>query len=133
MRILLTISLMALLAPAYGGGTESPHRPGPHGLEGWTIDYPTPKGGPMPRTLVIARNGHVLHRITAPALLFIWMFQDDGAHVAYSTGPQHFVEACILVDTASGKELADYDCFHDPVASTAPSWVKLLKQRELEH
>ena len=87
----------------------------------------------MPRTLVIARNGRVLHRIEGRPLIFSWMFQDDGAHLAYSTGPLHSEELCVFVDNASGKELAAYDCFSEPLAPTAPTWVKLLKQRGLGH
>ena len=133
MRILLTLSLVALLAQTSATGTESPHRSGPHGLEGWTINYPIPNYDTMPRTLVIARNGRVLHRIDGRPLIFTWMFQENGAHVAYSTGPLHSVETCILVDTKSGKEVDDYNCFPEPLASTAPTWVKLLKQREFGH
>ena len=133
MQILLTVSLAALLFQATTAGTESPHRRGPHGLQGWTINYPIPNYDSMPRTLVIAHGGHILHRVEGRPLIFTWMFQDDGARVAYSTGPLHFEELCVLIDTATGKELANYDCFHDPAGAAAPAWVKLLEQRELGH
>ena len=131
MRILVAISLVALFSQTSGDGTESLHRRGPRGLEGWTISDPIPNEHAMPRTLVIARDGDLLDRIDGRPLIFTWMFQDDGAHVAYSTGPLRSEELCFLIDTATGKEVAHYDCFHDPVAPTAPPWVKLLKQREL--
>ena len=85
----------------------------------------------MPRTLVIARDGHVLHRIDGRPLIFTWMFQDDGAHIAYSTGPLHSEELCVLMDTSTGKELGNYDCFLDPAGPAAPLWVKLLMKRQL--
>ena len=133
MRVLLTLSFIPLLAQTPTGGTESPHRSGPRRLEGWTINYPIPNYDSMPRTLAIARGGHVLHHIEGRPLIFTWMFQDDGAHVAYSTGPLHSEELCVLIDTETGKELADYNCFPEPLPATAPSWASLLKQRELGH
>lgn len=107
----------------------SPHHRGPGNLEGWTLKWTVPEvdEGPLPRTLVIARSGKVLRKIEGDGFVWAWMFQNRGTQVAIETGPMHFSLACRLYDVASGRELADFDCFHDPTPATAPPWVKRLK------
>jgi hypothetical protein len=130
MPTLLTLSLAALLAQVPPGCRESPHITGPDGLAGWTINCPIPNYDSIAATLVITRDTRELYRIDGRPLIFTWMFQDRGAHIAYSTGPLHFEELCVLADTTTGKQLASYDCFHEPIAATAPAWVKQLMQLE---
>ena len=38
-----------------------------------------------------------------------------------------FLATCRLVEIATGKEIARYDCFHNPLPADAPTWVKLLE------
>jgi hypothetical protein len=108
--------------------TPSEHRPGPHGLEGWTLDGPIPDhpGEKFPRTLVIARNGRVIRRFPGEGFIWRWKFLADGRQVAYESGPMHFVLACVLADIETGKELSRYDCFPE-LPSDAPDWVKTLE------
>jgi len=79
--------------------TESEHRRGPHGLEGWTLDAPVPDSGygdeRFAFTLVLARDGHVLNRIGGDPFIWKWLFWADGRQVAYETGPFHFGMTCI--------------------------------------
>jgi hypothetical protein len=113
--------------------TESEHRRGPHGLEGWTLDAPVPDSGygdeRFAFTLVLARDGHVLHRIGGDPFIWKWLFWADGRQVAYETGPFHFGMTCILVDVRSGRKMSSYDCYHElPV--NAPEWAKALESAE---
>jgi hypothetical protein len=109
--------------------TPSEHRPGPNGLEGWTLEGPIPDhpGEKFPFTLVIARNGRVIRRFSGEFFVWKWMFLDDGKRVAYEAGPLHFSLACILADIQTGKQLGTYDCFPNPLPADAPEWVKTLE------
>ena len=111
--------------------TPSPHRSGPNGLEGWTLDSSIPDhpGDTFPFTLVIARNGLVIRRIDGDPFVWRWIFWRDGRQVAYESGPLHWGMRCTLVSVATGKELASYDCFHG-VPENAPGWLKTLETSE---
>lgn len=106
--------------------SESAHRAGPNGLEGWTVIYPSPDGRGYPTTLVIAQRGHVVRRIQGDPLVWKWMFWENGNQVAYQTGSLHFNMACVLVDIASGRQLANLDCYRE-LAEDAPAWEKALQ------
>jgi len=74
------------------GLTQSEHRPGPHGLEGWTLYGPLPDGpedDKFPYILVIARDGREIRRFEGTAFVWKWMFVDDGRGVAFESGPLH--------------------------------------------
>lgn len=105
---------------------ESVHRAGPNGLEGWTESYPFEHGQRYPTTLVISQRKHVIRRINGDPFVWRWMFWDDGKQVAYQTGSLHFNMRCTLVDIASGRELANDDCYGD-LAQDAPTWEKALQ------
>jgi len=108
--------------PVTGKPTESVHRKGPDGLEGWTLGYAVPGlTGTYSEALVIARNGHILRKIDGHPFIWRWTFI-DGARIAYETGPLHFSDECFLIDLTTGKSIANYDCYHwQP--SKPPSWV----------
>ena len=106
--------------------SESSHRAGPNGLEGWTVIYPSPDGRGYPTTLVIAQWGHVIRRIQGDPLVWKWMFLESGNQVAYQTGSLHFNMGCVLVDIASGRQLANLDCYRE-LAEDAPAWKKALQ------
>lgn len=108
--------------------TESAHRRGPHGLEGWTLSFTiyTNSSDRYPMSLMLARRGHVFRRISGSPFLWSWIFWDGGRQVAYEAGPLHFGMTCILKDVATGRELASYDCYH-PLPDPAPDWVKALE------
>jgi hypothetical protein len=105
------MAAMAIGAPhrscAEDKPTESKHRKGPHGLEGWTLSAPIEGiyGGhePLPFSLVIARNGRILHRFRSGPFVRNWIFWNDGKQVAYEAGPLHFSLSCVLADVATGR------------------------------
>jgi hypothetical protein len=108
--------------------TESEHRRGPKGLEGWTLnstipDHPNEK---YPFTLVIARHGRIVQRIDGDPFVWKWIFWDGARKVAYETGSLHFNLQCNLADIATGRRLASYDCFHG-VPDNAPDWLQTLE------
>ena len=107
--------------------TESPHRKGPHGLEGWTLLVPIENQGDVPMTLVIAQNHRVVRKFAGDLTLGEWIFLSGGRQVAYESGPLHFSLTCILADIRTGKEEARFDCFQDPLPQNAPAWVKQLE------
>src|ERR1700743_2455410 len=90
---------------------ESAHRQGPHGLEGWTLksSIPDRPGETYSFTLVLARRGQIVQRISGDPLVWRWMFWAAGRQVAYESGPLHFDLACVLADISTGHELARYD------------------------
>lgn len=126
--LLLAVTIPLFAQPA-GKPTESKHVSGPHGLEGWTLDSPVPESNygdePFSFTLVIARNGKVLHRIKGAPIIWKWMFRADGAQVAYETGPFHFSMMCVLTEVKTGRTLQTFDCYHG-LPENAPGWVTAL-------
>jgi hypothetical protein len=108
--------------------TESRHRHGPNGLEGWTLNYTIPDrpGQQYPEILVLARRGRIIRRIPGSPFVWNWIFRAGGRQIAYETGPLHFGMLCTLANTATGRELASYDCFHE-LPANAPEWEKALQ------
>ena len=127
--VVMLLSALPLAAQKADRDSASLHRQGPHALEGWTLDASIPGHGTerYPHTLIIARHGKMLHRFDGPAFfIWNWMFQDDGKQVAYESGPMHFSMTCVLVNVATGRQLADYDCF-GKLPPDAPAWVVALE------
>lgn len=127
--------ILAAINPQYasirasGQAAESAHRRGANGFEGWTISYPVVGGSSnekYPMMLVIARDGHVLHRISGEPFVWKWIFWAGGREVAYEAAPLHFSLECILANSATGRRLASYDCFHG-IPEKAPSWLSALE------
>ena len=131
--MLVAFALAALVAAQGSQSADKPtpsaHRPGPDGLEGWTLDSPVPGSGygdeRFAFTLVIARNGHIIRRISGEPIIWRWMFWANGREVAYETGPFHFSETCLLVRLSDGRKLDSYDCYHY-LPPAKPDWVKAL-------
>lgn len=114
---------------APGKPVQSAHRPGPNGLEGWTDNYPVvgrSKDERYPMVLVIARDARVLQRIEGEPFVWKWIFWSGGREVAFEAGPFHSGLDCVLADSATGRRLATYDCFHG-FPRNAPGWVKALE------
>jgi hypothetical protein len=113
--------------------TESEHRRGQHGLEGWTLNSPVPDSGygdeQFAFTLVVARDGRVLRRIAGEPFVWRWMFWADGWQVAYEAGPFHFSMTCVLTDVRTGRKISSFDCYHE-LPANAPNWVKALEAAE---
>ena len=113
--------------------TESEHTKGPHGLEGWTLNWPVPGSNYGDQrfafTLVLARNGHLIHRVQGDPIVWNWMFWSDGRQVAYETGPFHFSMSCVLIDTKSGRRVDTIDCWQE-LHVDAPDWAKALEKQQ---
>jgi len=135
--MLLALALAAVVAAQASQPADKPaqsaHRPGPNGLEGWTLDSPVPGSGYGDEcfafTLVIARHGHIIRRISGDPIIWRWIFWADGRQVAYETGPFHFSETCFLIRLSDGRKLDSYDCYHD-LPPAKPDWVKALDATE---
>jgi hypothetical protein len=125
----LTPQVQPQAAQTAGQPTESEHRHGPNGLEGWTLNYPFPDRPEdrYPRTLVISQHGRILHRFAGRHYIWSWIFWENGRQVAYEDGPPHFVMHCVLVDLKTARELANVDCF-DGQPGNAPRWLKTLQE-----
>jgi hypothetical protein len=121
----------ALVPQAADKPTQSAHRKGPKGLEGWTLDWPNPDqaGVRIPFTLLIARNGRVIRRIEGDPTIWKWTFWADGRQVAIMAGPLHFSATCYLEDLSTGEKFASYDCYHDE-PPPQPDWVKALESAD---
>jgi hypothetical protein len=136
-RRLLALALLALVAAQASQPADKPtasaHRPGPDGLEGWTLESSVPGSGygdeRFAFTLVIARHGHIVRRISGEPIIWKWIFWADGGQVAYETGPFHFSETCFLVRLSDGRKLDSYDCYHD-LPPAKPAWVRALDASE---
>ncbi len=128
MRLLLPLALLFSVSIA-SEPVKSKHHAGPHNLEGWTLSWPVPDPGwdPQPRSLVIARHGRIVRKIEGDPFVWTWMFQANGTRVAFESGPMHSWLNCWLLDLATGKKIAHYDCFGD-VPDDAPQWVQLLEE-----
>jgi hypothetical protein len=128
--IAVAVAVLPQTVPSNDKPTDSKHRKGPHGLEGWTESEPVAEvyGGnePLPFKLVIARNGKVVWRIDGDPFLWRWMFWADGQQMVYESGPLHFSMACVLFDLTKGREVERVDCFHD-LPANAPAWAKALE------
>jgi hypothetical protein len=109
--------------------TESEHRKGPHGLEGWTLSRSLEgrsTGDVYPYALIIARDGKIVRRIEGSPFLWKWQFWAEGKQIVYETGPLHFGLLCNLADLATGEERATVDCYHE-LAGAAPAWATALE------
>lgn len=122
-------AVLLAAGPGMAAQTESPHRQGPHGLEGWTLLVPIDNQGDLPMTLVIARDKKILHKFPGDGFVWKWIFLDDGRQVAYESGALHFSMACVLADLRTGKEQARFDCFPNPLPQNAPAWVRRLEEQ----
>lgn len=140
-RTLITLLLFAstILASAQtprfakpdSAPTKADYIKGPHGLEGWTLNWPLKDSNDTeayPLVLVIAKDGRTLQRIDGGPFIWKWMFWSDGRQVAYEAGPFHFSMACVLADTESGRQLAAFDCEYVDLPKDAPDWLKALVQ-----
>lgn len=114
--------------PTTGPPVESEHVRGPDGLDGWTLDFLIPDlpGERYPLTLVVARNGGVIRRISGDPFVWNWKFCPDAKEIAYETGPRHFGLQCNLEDISTGRIAWSQDCFHG-LPENAPACVKDLE------
>ena len=132
MHIALILAMLIDGFPTIGKPISSEHRAGPDGVSGWTVNYvvrDVSNQGPLPMRLVIARNRRVIRKIQGLPFVWRWMFLDSGRQVAFEAGPLHFARECVLLDVASGRGIAKFNCNPQPLAADAPQWVKTLEAR----
>jgi hypothetical protein len=135
--MLLALALASVLVPQTSWpadkAAQSAHMFGPNGLEGWTLDSPVPGSGygdeRFAFTLVVARHGRIIRKISGQPIIWNWIFWADGRDVAYETGPFHLSDACILIRVSDGGVIDSYDCYSDR-PPTKPDWVKALEARQ---
>jgi hypothetical protein len=131
-RIVKALTIGAVTIPWIAQPSEKPtqsrHKQGPNGLEGWTLNYTLPDypGQQFPMTLVIARNGRILWRIEGDAFIWKWMFWEDGRQVIYESGPLHFGLSCVQFDLKKGHEISRFDCYQE-LPENAPAWAEALE------
>lgn len=136
LAILLALAL-AVIAPTEAQPadktSQSAHKAGPGELEGWTLDAPVPDSGygdeHFAFTLVIARHGHTIRRISGEPIIWKWPFWAGGRQVAYETGAFHFSDNCYLIRLSDGRKLDSYGCYHN-LPRAKPDWVKALDATE---
>lgn len=109
--------------------SESEHRKGPDGLEGWTRNFQSPDdpAESYPRTLVISRHGLVIRQFTGENYIWKWIFWADGQQVAYEDGPLHLSMRCVLASVSTGRELESQDC-HTKLSDDAPLSLRTLEK-----
>jgi hypothetical protein len=89
---------------------------------------------PLPTELVVWRSGHILRRVDAVRPIWGWVFQKNGALIAYRASFPHggWSGEFVLMDIATGKTLGSWD---HPVnengndtddAPDEPEWAKLV-------
>lgn len=128
------ICALVLCVPVAMGSekpTESEHRRGPNGYEGWTLNSALPEqpSERLPWMLVIARKGRVIRRIKGDPFVWNWIFWANGKQVAYESGPLHFGLSCMLADVKTGRVLESFDCFHG-IPDNAPGWLRALENAQ---
>jgi hypothetical protein len=76
---------------------------------------------PVPTTLVVYRNGKIVHRINDGMMIYKWEFQDRGKHIAISSGTVHGMTGIHLTryDSRSGKALSTWD---GEATDVPPAW-----------
>ena len=102
---------------------------------GWLVESPSPDQSEVSQrwrtvagTLVIARHGRVVRRISAEQTFWRWAFWDGGKEVAYEVGPMHGATECRLVAVKTGREVATMPGDCADVSADAPAWVvELMK------
>lgn len=98
-----------------------------HRTLGWLAESLVPGSTyPISMALVLYRDGRILHTFATGLVFWDWRIEDNGKHVAYSTGPTHGgASECVLVQVSSGNVIA-----HWLVSSTteAPEWAEPLRR-----
>jgi hypothetical protein len=77
-------------------GFDSPQISSDGKTVGWLALFPFPRPdpsdydpGPIAGSLVLYRDGRILHTFETEQIFWVWHFLRGGSQVAYSTGPTH--------------------------------------------
>jgi hypothetical protein len=98
-----------------------------HRTVGWLVEYPNCcTSYPIPMTVVLYRDGRIIHRLENGRAIFRWTFLKGGEQVAYFSDSVHsnLAPECVLVDVATGKTLADWLRDQGPL----PAWAKIFAE-----
>src|ERR1700733_6616902 len=102
---------------------ESVHVQGPAGLEGWTELQTFANGDRASRTLVIARHGKLIRRISGDPFVWQWKFWENGQQLIFEAGPVHFGMTCVWIDLCTGRALESVDCYSNLPPAGNLDWV----------
>ena len=99
---------------------------------GWTVNVENCcTSYSIPLSLVLFRDGHVLHTIDQGQMVWSWMFVQDGKQVAVVFGPTHGPEVgdYRLYDVQTGKLVSEVWGDEDTQAlkADAPDWARQLQ------
>src|ERR1700683_2606327 len=98
-------------------------RTGPAGLEGWTELQTLANGDRVSRTLVIARHGKLIRRISGDPFVWQWKFWENGQQLIFEAGPVHFGMTCVRIDLSTGRTLGSVDCYSNLPPAGNLDWV----------
>jgi hypothetical protein len=110
---------------------------GPQGLKACTLSYLVPELAPpghatmddvLPQRLIVYRYGRRLFSVKNGPFIWNFAFLENGKELAFAQGPLHFGMMCHLVLSATGKEVAQEDCFSSDEKSS--KWVSDLESQE---
>jgi len=104
---------------------ELPVIAGDNRTVGWQVNFPNCcTSYPIPLTVVLYRDGHIIHRIGNGRGLFRWQFVKEGEQVAYFSDTVHsnLAPECVLVDVATGKTLQKWS----RGAGVLPAWAEVF-------
>jgi hypothetical protein len=95
-------------------GFDAPHVAADGRTVGWLVlEGNCCTSYPLPTSLVLYRDGKLLHRFADGMAIWAWGFARDGRAVAYRQRAPHGVSTIVytLRDTDSGRKLAEFDCY----------------------
>jgi len=123
-----------VLVPKEHGATGADNvRIAPDGRTvGWLATWPNPEPDRswevLPSTLIIWRDGEIVHKFQTDLTFYAWSFWKGSAQVAYRTGPMHGPAPNYeLHDIATGRLLQHFLDDDNADAAKLPEWVKELK------
>ena len=96
-----------------------------HKTLGWLVEYPNCcTSYPIPMTVVLYRDGRIIHRLQNGRAIFRWTFMKGGEQVAYFSDSVHsnLAPECVLVDVGLGRTLEDWRRDKGPL----PAWAKIF-------
>ena len=102
---------------------------GDHRTAGWLAEFPNCcTSYPVALTLIIYRDGKVIHRLhNGTLILNNWRFLDGGKRVSFATNTVHgdFAPHYEMHDVLSGRLLEKWD---GHITEKSPKWVKELSE-----
>ncbi len=92
---------------------------------GWLVNFPNCcTSYPIPTTIVLYRDGHIIHQLSNGRAIFKFQFVKGGERLAYLSDTVHgnLGPECVLVNVRSGKTLDDWTRGNGPL----PAWAEVF-------